>query len=299
MKRIISTMLVCIMLAMPFTFATAALACEDDTLLRIENIQTRSASASTLQNMKTYLQTRYNNTSSSNSNIGSNMGYLIALKAIEYAINETPYSSYDCSKMTYTAIKDAYLEKGYSTTYHLFGSSRKSSREQYSICSSNGLTGEITKESEASALQTGDLLFWRNPSTHVVNHVGIYFNYGGQHCIIETTSTNTKAYVSEGIWGGLKLEDGEWVHSNANYELFAYAHLTKTVRATYKTGEPFNESLGFNLALYNCPPTPPTLPTHSGYAFASWTPSITAGITSNTTYTANYILRANRSLQDK
>lgn len=52
---------------------------------------------------------------------------------------------------------------------------------------------------------------------------------------------------------------------------------------------PFNQSLGTQKVLYNCPAIPPKPPAYSGYTFVSWSPSVTAGMKSNTTFTANYI----------
>ena len=253
----------------------------------------------TVSAIKSYLQTQYNNTLSTNSKIGENMGYLFALKGIQYVIDGTPYgnssgdSKVDCSGLTYYALKKAYTDKGWAN-YYLFGSSKISSASQHSICERNGLTNSVTKEKINSGdvvLQTGDLLFWKN-SSGTTNHVGIYVYYktgtnDKGHHIIETTGKAGQAYVSSGIW------------SEDECKLFAYARLNKTIRTTFKTGAPFNENLGVKSTLYNCPPIPPTPPTHSGYAFASWSPSITVGIKSNTTYTANYVLRADRSLKEK
>lgn len=50
--------------------------------------------------------------------------------------------------------------------------------------------------------------------------------------------------------------------------------------------------LGIKTVFYNFPPELPTLPAHSGYVIGSWTPSITEGVTANTVYTGNYVMRA-------
>ncbi|MCI6967442.1 NlpC/P60 family protein [bacterium] len=221
----------------------------------------------TLLQMRSYLTTQYNN-SSSNANISQNAGYLFALKAIAYAIAGTSYSTMDCSKLTYTALKEAYASKALQN-YYIFGNTKLSSRQQYSVCVSNNLM--ITR----SDLQTGDLIFWENPSTGVVNHVGIYFKYNGGDYVIESRSP------------GVVVTD--WIWDNDEYKPKYYARINKALTATFKTGAPFREALGTQKVLYNCPPVLPTPPTYSGYTFTSWSPSITAGMRSNTTYTANYV----------
>jgi hypothetical protein len=301
MHKTISCTLALIMVVMLFMLTASALAQDGEASFHDnldDGAQITAISSSEVSAMKTYLQTRYNNTVNTNSKISENMGYLFALKGIEYVINGTTYGNgsgqVDCSGLTYYALKQAYADKGWSN-YYLFGSTKRNSASQYNICSNNGLKISIDEDDDIDdgtvTLQTGDLLFWKDESG-TTNHVGIYVYYkinseDSGHHIIETTGTAGQAYVSSGIWS----KDG--------CELYAYARLNKPVRTTFKTCSPFNENLGVKSTLYNCPPIPPSLPTHSGYVFTSWSPSITAGIRSNTTYTANYALRANSSLNDK
>lgn len=298
MRKIISFMLVLIMMAVPFTFTATALACDGDVSFRDDlggGVQTMAATDSELLSMKAYLERQYNSTLSGSLAVSENMGYLFALKGIQYAIEKTPYGSgggkVDCSKLTYTALKDSYTQKGLSS-YYIFGSSKKASQAQYNICKQNGLTGAITSEENAGILKTGDLLFWRVPGTNEsdVNHVGIYLRYNSENYIIETGRSTGHAYVSEGFWGVSELQ-------NPNYEMFAYARVNKANIATFKTGSPFNESLGTQRVLFNCPPSPPTPPTHTNYVFTGWSPSVTAGMTANTTYIANYYQRIDKSLK--
>ena len=176
----------------------------------------------TLLQMRSYLTTQYNN-SSSNANISQNAGYLFALKAIAYAIAGTSYSTMDCSKLTYTALKEAYASKALQN-YYIFGNTKLSSRQQYSACVSNNLM--ITR----SDLQTGDLIFWENPSAGVVNHVGIYFKYNGGDYVIESRSP------------GVVVTD--WIWDNDEYKPKYYARINKALTATFKTGAPFREALG-------------------------------------------------------
>lgn len=260
-------MLVLIMMAVPFTFTATALACDGDVSFRVDlggGVQIMAASTTLLAQMKAKLQTLYDR-SLDNGILSEHMGYLFALKGIKFAIDKTPYGTQtgqaDCSTLTYTALSRAYYQKGLSS-YYIFGSSKKTSREQYRICKQQGLI--FTSKSQ---LKTGDLIFWRKPNTENVNHVGIYLNHEGSDYIIETTGTAGHAYVSDGLW------------SNDNYEMFAYARINKSFYATFKTGDPFNEFLAKKQFLYKCPPVPPTLPTHTGYSFSSWSPSITAGMT--------------------
>ncbi len=299
MRKIISFMLVLIMMAVPFTFTATALACDGDVSFRVDlggGVQIMAASSNTMQAMKSYLQTQYNNTLSSSASITENMGFLFALKGIQYAIDGTGYGSggIDCSGLTYNALKNSYIQKGLSS-YYIFGSSKKSSQGQYNICKQNGLTGTITSEASAGRLlKTGDLLFWRVPGTNEsdVNHVGIYLKYNSKNYIIETGRSTGHAYVSEGFWGVSELQ-------NPNYEMFAYARVNTSYKATFMTASPFNELLGTQRLLFNCPPSPPTPPTHSGYTFAGWSPSVTTGITANTTYRANYQAIAAKSPKNK
>ena len=225
--------------------------------------------SSTLRQMRSYLTTQYNN-STSNSSISRNAGYLFALKAIAYAIAGTSYSTMDCSALTYYSLREAYTSKALQD-YYIFGNTKLSSRQQYSVCVNNNLM--INK----SELQTGDLIFWENPSTGVVNHVGIYFKYGEDDCVIESRSPGV--VVTDHIWG----------ENNPEYKVKGYARINKALTASFQTGTPFNQSLGTQKVLYNCPAIPPAPPAYSGYTFVSWSPSVTAGMKSNTTFTANYI----------
>lgn len=281
MKRFISIMMACIMLAMPFTFATAALACEDcedNDMYRIDTYQMRTVdNETTLAAMESYLQTQ---SSTTNLNIETRMGCRFAYEAIKLRGNS--YSTMDCSKTVHNALRASYSAIGLSSCYP-FGS-RKNSQAQYNDCVSFGLANTLSS-SNLSSLKTGDLVFWCNPSTGAVNHVGIFFKYSGSNYVIESRSSAGGVVVSD-IW------------SNSSYSYKAYARLNTAYTATFKTGSPFNGSLGTQKVLFNCPPSPPTPPTYTGYVFTEWTPSITAGITANTTYTANYQAYAVRSIEN-
>ena len=83
-------------MAIPYVLTTAALAEDGSILFRDDldgGIQTTKASDSELNLMKTYLLNQYNNTLNSNRLIDNNMGYLFALKGIQYAINKTAYGT--------------------------------------------------------------------------------------------------------------------------------------------------------------------------------------------------------------
>jgi hypothetical protein len=209
-----------------------------------------------------------------------NLGYLFALKAIQ--LRGSSYTTMDCSKMVHNALTSAYSEKGLSSYYPF--SYRKSSQQQYNDCVSFGLARNLTS-SGISNLKTGDLVFWCDPDSGSINHVGIFFKCNSTNYVIESRSSAGGVVVSL-MW----QESGE-------YEYKAYARLNTAYTATFKTGSPFNESLGSQKVLFNCPPSAPTPPTHTNYVFTGWTPSVTAGITANTTYTANYYQRASKSVK--
>jgi hypothetical protein len=285
MKKTISIIIALLMMTIPYVLTTAALAEDGSILFRDDldgGIQTTKASDSELNLMKTYLLNQYNNTLNSNRLIDNNMGYLFALKGIQYAINKTAYGTggnqVDCSKLVHNSLLASYEEKNLSD-YYPFGS-RKSSQGQYNDCVSFGLAVTINRNADKplANLKTGDLVFWCNPSTGKVNHVGLFLKYNGENYVIEAIPNC--AVVSK-IW------------ENDNYIFKAYARLNTAKTATFKTAAPFNESLGTQKVLYNCPPSPPTPPSHSGYIFINWSPSVANGMTSNKTYTANYQARAN------
>lgn len=176
MRKIISFMLVFMMIAVPFMFTATALACEGNVSFRDGldgDVQVTAISdTSTLAAMETYLQTQYNSTNGLNTKIGANLGLLFALKGIQLRVNS--YSTMDCSKTVHIALSSAYSEKGLSS-YYPFGS-RKSSQEQYNDCVRFGLAKSLNA-SGVGNLQTGDLVFWYNPNSGSVNHVGIFFKY--------------------------------------------------------------------------------------------------------------------------
>lgn len=231
--------------------------------------------SSTLLQMRSYLTTQYNN-STSNSSISRNAGYLFALKAIAYAIAGTDYETIDCSELTYYSLKEAYTSKTLQD-YYIFGNKKITSREQYLICANNNLIlAGSENEPYFSGRQTGDLIFWTD-STGSIGHVGIYFRYNNGDYVIESRTSENGVIVTDHVWEG------------NGYKVKCYARINKALTATFRVGAPFTGSLGTQKVLYNCPPAPPSPPTHSGYTFTGWSPSITAGMRSNTTYTANYI----------
>lgn len=231
--------------------------------------------SSTLRQMRSYLTTQYNN-STSNSSISRNAGYLFALKAIAYAIAGTDYETMDCSELTYYSLREAYASKALQD-YYIFGNQKRTSQVQYSICAENNLI-LVGSENEPyfSGRQTGDLIFWTD-STGSIGHVGIYFRYNNDDYVIESRTSENGVIVTDHIWEG------------NGYKVKCYARINKGLTASFQTGTPFNQSLGTQKVLYNCPAIPPAPPAYSGYTFVSWSPSVTAGMKSNTTFTANYI----------
>lgn len=231
-------------------------------------------SSGEINNVRSYLSTQYNN-STSNGALSAHMGYQIALKAISYA--GTPYGTMDCSNLTRTSVRNAYSAEGLLSG--CIFTSTSNSAQQYSILNQNGLIINNNVDGHTDIVrdnaQTGDLLFWENPATGAINHVGIFVKYNSNAYIIESSRSAEKVVVSNRVW------------TSSEYKLCAYGRINTVKTATFKTS-PFNVTIGTSKVLYNCPPTLPTLPTYSGYTFLYWTPSTTAGMTSNKTYTAVY-----------
>ena len=280
MRKIISFMLVLIVMAVPFTFTATALACDDIELNREPAISVQVLGESEVNRIKSYVTVQYHNST----NMADKMGYLFALKAIGYCGKS--YDEYDCSQLVAQAILDAYSTYGYSSYSPFIG--QRTSGNQYNYCYSRGFTTEINATgndpSIFNQLKTGDLVFWRGTNSQI-NHVGIFINYNGSHHFVE--SMGGYGVVVSDVW------------QNSTHIYTAYARLCRTNRVVFQTGAPFNELISGKMVFYNFPPSPPTPPTYSGYAFVSWSPSITTGVTANTTYTANYVLRANRSQDTK
>ena len=182
----------------------------------------------------------------------------------------------DCSELTYYSLREAYASKALQD-YYIFGNQKRTSQVQYSICAENNLI-LVGSENEPyfSGRQTGDLIFWTD-STGSIGHVGIYFRYNNDDYVIESRTSENGVIVTDHIWEG------------NGYKVKCYARINKGLTASFQTGTPFNQSLGTQKVLYNCPAIPPAPPAYSGYTFVSWSPSVTAGMKSNTTFTANYI----------
>lgn len=275
LKKKIAFILASLMLGM--VFMSAAMACDDSLTSREDGtVQVEVLTENEILSVISYVQSQYN----VSTNIAEKMGYLFALKAMAY--RGTSYSSMDCSKLVATAIYDAYQEYGYGS-YSPFIDQR-TSRNQYSYCNTRGFTIEISDPDDLTEnetkLKTGDLIFWQNANS-TVNHVAIYISYASKAYLVESLGSENGVVVTEA-----------WYNTEKGYTYKCAARLCRTYKATFKTGEPFNENLGQKTVFYNFPPELPTLPTHSGYTIGSWTPSITAGITANTTYTGNYVMRA-------
>lgn len=240
-------------------------------------MDTRSgpSGAAEMNTIKSNLEVAYGKTVG-NSTISENTGYLIALKAIQFAIDGKTYSQMDCSKMTYEACKAAYNAKGL-LNYYIFGSSKINSAAQYKVCTSNKLL------STESARRAGDLIFWTSNATGDIGHVGIYLGcFNGKHMIVDSSSSYGKVVVRE-MWEG---------GPNASHRYKGYARINKSLTVTFRLGQiPFNNALfDTQKVLYNCPAKAPakSLPKHVNYVFRYWYPTIGGKITSNMTYTAIY-----------
>lgn len=233
------------------------------------------SSAAEMRTIKSNLEISYGKTVG-NSTISENTGYLIALKAIQFAIDGKTYSQMDCSKMTYEACKAAYNAKGL-LGYYIFGTSKINSAAQYSVCTKNNLL------STQSARRAGDLIFWTSNSTGKIGHVGIYLGYfNGKHMIVDSSSSYGRVVVRE-MWPG---------GPNSTHKYKDYARINKPFTVTFRLGQiPFNNALfDTQKVLHNCPAKAPAknLPTHVDYVFRYWYPTLGGRITSNTTYTAIY-----------
>ena len=187
MRKIVPFMLVLMMMAVPFTFTATALACDGDVSFGDDldgGVQVMAISdTSTLAAMKSYLQTQYNSTKNLNLKIGENLGLLFALNGIQYAIDKVSYGQVDCSRLVHESVSAAYVEKSLGS-YYPFGG-RKSSEEQYNDCVRFGLAKSLSA-SGLSSLRTGDLVFWYDPDSGSVNHVGIFFKYNSKNYVIES-----------------------------------------------------------------------------------------------------------------